>query len=739
MTLLSQTWEEQLDQLEQLTYTIPADDPKAYLVVPDAEVEFDGGRFYIAETVDVHADGQLTKQVTANALWYRLAEKKVIGALDLSSLTPRQGVTAILAATDTNGWTLDPASSTSASTFTANGQDQTVLWHLRNWAKVCGMYLLFDTAEQRVQIAETRGAELPFSLRFGRNVTSIRRTIRPPRVTRLWPYGRQGLSISDVNSGVPYVEDFSYYTALGLTLSEARAAYTKDEVYSDETMIDATSLLAAANTLLGKLAQPTVIYEMTAATLAEVSGVPEATVRAGQTVRVYDAVLDLNVQVTVTRVLRSRIEPWLSLVELATLDDLTSFAGATTSRSDTSLNWDLFVSDALLPWEVRNDGTWTICRIELDFGGADGAAEGEAVFGVGYQLVGVGVGSVSVSAVDATNDALVYEVHEYDFTDGQIIYGTMSWADQGIYGSHDYRIRVSAGTGAGVGVNIEQDSVHFWILARGAFRYEETLDNCTTFSYSATEQTFVVPDNVEEVTITARGGGGQMPTIGGSGGAAGTVSGRIPVTPGQTLYVYVGQKGSHPLGSSTTYGIGGTGGAFSSAGGQGGDASWVSTSSQGWANRIIVAPGGGGGGAGTGANARAGGAGRFWTGDDGLDGPGAFPDQGYKGGGGTQSAGGAGGSSALAHPGEAGDTDAGGAGGDAYAGGGGGVGSGGGGGGHHGGGGGGGEGASGGGGSGYILPSSTSVTVTDADPASLSGGDGEHGEITICYATPILG
>ncbi|MCW5853849.1 MAG: hypothetical protein KIT87_27525, partial [Anaerolineae bacterium] len=142
------------------------------------------------------------------------------------------------------------------------------------------------------------------------------------------------------------------------------------------------------------------------------------------------------------------------------------------------------------------------------------------------------------------------------------------------------------------------------------------------FDYTGAEQIFIVPARVTSVTITALGaqGGASFSIPGGLGGE--TVA-TISVTPGQTLYVYVGG-----IGGTGSFAGGGTGGfnggasggstiAGGPGGGGGGGASDVRQGGNTLANRVVVAGGGGGAGGGLGG---AGGAGGGTTGGMGAAG-----------------------------------------------------------------------------------------------------------------------
>jgi Glycine rich protein len=123
-----------------------------------------------------------------------------------------------------------------------------------------------------------------------------------------------------------------------------------------------------------------------------------------------------------------------------------------------------------------------------------------------------------------------------------------------------------------------------------------------SFNYVGSNQTFIVPAGVKSITVYmwGAGGGGTTTQYGatlGPGGTGAFVTGQISVTPGQTLYVLVGQGGG---GMQSYYqvklspgGFPGGGNGYYAAGGGGYSGIFTSsTPSQG--NALIVAGAGGG-------------------------------------------------------------------------------------------------------------------------------------------------
>ncbi len=166
---------------------------------------------------------------------------------------------------------------------------------------------------------------------------------------------------------------------------------------------------------------------------------------------------------------------------------------------------------------------------------------------------------------------------------------------------------------------------------------------CTTgevvFSFTGAEQTWVVPAGVTRIAFEVQGaqGGGSKccdESLQDDGGLGGSVTGSIDVTPGETLYVYVGGKG-------VVEGLGGFNGGAAGGqwGGGGGGASDIRRGGMTLVDRVVVGGGGGGGNCGCPEHG-AGGAGGGLSGSAGNPGSGGMT----AGGGGTQVAGGAAGS-----------------------------------------------------------------------------------------------
>lgn len=724
--------DERLDQSEVLRFEIPATSPKMALLAPDVGIRWQGRRFYVHEIEDNRDGTKATRSIEARALWYRLGDRFKVGSFLVSAQTPADGLAQILAGT---GWTAGPATSTSVDQFTIEESDRSVLALLRLWAQVTGRFLVFNTAEMSVDLVDSRGRDLGTGFRYARNLKQIRRRVTPPAATVLHPFGAQDLTIAGVNGGTPFLEDFTYYTAQGLTIDEARERYTRTRVLSDPAFVDENALLAWGVAQLSTLAQAVISFECSVVDLSEITELPER-FRVGDTVRVFDPEFGQDLRTTVVRLVEYPTQPWRNKIELAFILNPIG-DGSSPSRPSTALAWEQFIQNNVSVQQPRNDLRYQIARLPLAF-----RPGGRANFHLDIFATGVGAGTLVVDVVEAISDVVQHRALEIPYVDGQLVHESAQWAYEDLDGEKDYRVRVQAfadgGPSVGAGVTIEADEMRFWILAQGAIRQTPVVANSIRYDFDGSTllYQFQVPDGVTEITAEVSGGAGGYADGDQSAGAV--VVALIPVAPGEILDVVPGDAGlpgdgtpPPPFVDGFGYPNGGAGdrpGLSLSGGGGGGGSSHVVRSGFPVADALVVAGAGGGANDGTGPSGNdQGGAGGMFAGGNGNVPRG--------GAGASQFAGGAGGT-ATADPGESGSFFQGGNAGEStssfgYGGGGGGGGwYGGGGGCEETGGGSGGRGGSGGGGSSWVHPTDA-VLVTATD-----GGNTGKGYVVLSWDDP---
>ena len=446
--------EERLQESETLTFNVRADDPKAYLIGPDRMVRYDGRRYRITDLKDKREGAQVTTEVVAEGLWIDLLGTWVRQGFTIVGQPIAAGLAALLAGT---GWTVGTVESDGGTYSRSVDNDETVLASVRFWASLTGREIRWDTDTRTVSLVVQQGTDRGLGFRWGRNLTNVTRTTLPPECTRLYPYGANDLSIRPVNpTGKEYLEDFSYYTAKGLTLAQAQANYTRSQIWRDDRYLLATNLLDAATERLAKLAQPRVAYECSVVDLSGLTGSLEV-FAIGDTVRVADDPLGVSLTTRIVRRITTPLEPAKNAVELSFLAPGLGGAASNGGTGGGTGQFALLVDQNLAALTLTA-GLYALHGIELSF-----SSTGNLVMGL--ELDGTATGSGTLEVTYYWGSDQVGPTVQQAFTAGPF---HLSVPDSlvGLEGSHAVYVRARVVTGSGT-IAIPANASRFYILAAG--------------------------------------------------------------------------------------------------------------------------------------------------------------------------------------------------------------------------------------------------------------------------------
>lgn len=650
MSLIDYQIDDRLFQSHIMSFKIPASDLKTQSLVEDGKLTFNSQPFYITDIARIRDNNVADFEVTAEIGWMKLADLKKVGNFTISGLTPAAGLSQIL---DGTVWTTLSVT-TSSSTYSLDATDATVLDLIWQWAKVCACEISFESQTYAISMIPTIGAVRSLTFRYGRNLTQVKRTVRPPVATRLYAYGRNDITITALTTdGVPYIEDYSYYTDQGVLLADAQAMYRKDDIYSDDTFIDDVSLYNAAVARLAVLSQPTITYEGAVIDLSDIVHTTEGDYKCGDTVRVVDEELSIDAAARVTRKVTYPYSPERNQIELSFGTVLLPDPRSKSQRADSTMSWELFEDRNVATLKHVRDFPTIINRLRLDT--IEGA---EWVVHYKLQATGSGISNVTISATEDETATAIWPNFVDAITNGMKIEYNFSFGQKDLTpGPHTLVIRGQSDA-VGKGLNIAASCAAFWVLARGTTKSNVTLPNSIRYDYTAALQSFTVPEGITEIQVECVGGSGTNPLTGGRGAR---VVAKFVVTPEQLYDVYVGGNptggGDNHLGGWPNGGEGATNSQPIKSGG--GSSTHLILAGGAFAAALIVAGAGGGAGQGDviGGVLDEGGDAGFYVATDGQDGV-----HGY---GATQETFGLKGTGTL--PGEDGDTDGIGQGGDAGA------------------------------------------------------------------------
>lgn len=449
--------EDRLNDLETLTFTIRADDPKAFAVQPDRLVEF-AGRYYRVEELHDFRDGSGKPFVEAycEARWMDLGKRSRAGNYSIIARTPLQGLTTILSGTGWTGFvdTIDPA------LYSMEDIDASVLTLLRRWASIVGQEVEFDTAAKTVTLVDQLGQDRGIGFRYGYNLRTVDRRYRPPTATRLYPFGANDLNISGPNpSGLTYIEDYSWYTAQGLTLPQAQA-YRKDEVWYDARYLVAVILYDAAVRRLAQLAQPTISYELSVADFSTLTGSTADDVEMGDIVRVRDPDFSIDITTRVVRLVEYPLRPQDNEVELDYLQP--GLSEVNDSESTRQLNYSqlsLLVdqnADAL----TVTSGTTVWGTIAITVAGSS------TTFAAGGTFRGVATGTGTVRFGLYLSGTLIGEAYDFAFVAGQVEFSWPTMETGIAEGSYSVEWRAQVVSGSGT-IDVAAEACRAWIISQG--------------------------------------------------------------------------------------------------------------------------------------------------------------------------------------------------------------------------------------------------------------------------------
>jgi len=308
--------EEKLNDVNILMFSIPCDDAKADIIKHDQEVTFENKRYIITQIVDSQGDGSGILEVTCELACIELLNATKQGEFVVDRKSAAEGLKQILHGTN---WTIGLIEAEPSGVYSLKEANKTVLWLVRQWAKIIGCEIQWDSIKRTINMLKQVGSDKGAVFRFKKNLRAIKRTIKPPEATVLYAYGKNGLSIADFNNGKPYLEDYSWYVSQGISLTEAKQRYRKEYIWQDDRFLLTANLLEAAKKKLAELSQPSISYECSVIDLSSVTGLTEDKFFIGDIVRVYDSELNIDVKTRILRLKRYPQEPWRNEIELNTI------------------------------------------------------------------------------------------------------------------------------------------------------------------------------------------------------------------------------------------------------------------------------------------------------------------------------------------------------------------------------------------------------------------------------------
>jgi len=314
---------------DTLEFKLPFHDPKRSTLENEKQVQIVNDIYRIRTLTDNKSeDGRVITQVYAEAVFYDLSFSAEKEPREFNADTADVPMQYALLGT---GWTVGNVTVTTKRTWQCT--EKNALSILRAVQNIYGGDLVFDSANRQVHLLSFSGTDSGALFSYRKNLKSIQRVVDTRElVTRLYAYGKDGMTFASINGGKEYVEDYTFS-------SEVRVSTLDCSSFTNPYQ-----MLEYAKMRLAEYSKPRVSYVLSAMDLSALTGYEHEAWKLGDIVTVDDKELGLLVKTRVVRRQYNLQEPWKTVIELSSkLREL----------GDSSAQWDK-AADALSSAELVN-------------------------------------------------------------------------------------------------------------------------------------------------------------------------------------------------------------------------------------------------------------------------------------------------------------------------------------------------------------------------------------------------
>lgn len=303
--------EQEINGVDVLTFNLPRQDEKMQYVEAENLVLLADVRYVIRKVTEKKESSRQTVEVYCEAEWYNIRYADPLEVLSWSNATATAVMSDILKGT---GWAVGDVELTHARSLSVSQQTNR-LDALYQVTEVWGGELEFDTVNRLVHLRKEISRRPGVLFAYRKNIKGIERIVDTTElITRLYAYGKNGITFAEINGGKPYVEDYRYTTIV-------RAA-----VFTDERFTNPYHLKERAEEILATVSKPKISYIVQAADLSGLSGYKHESFKLGDYVLVYDEEMGLKFETRIVKWQYYVDQPWKTQLELSnkvsTLADL---------------------------------------------------------------------------------------------------------------------------------------------------------------------------------------------------------------------------------------------------------------------------------------------------------------------------------------------------------------------------------------------------------------------------------
>ncbi|PHA62855.1 phage tail spike protein [Bacillus wiedmannii] len=308
LAVLENSFDIELDQevngVDEIVFSLPFTDKKKDFVKNENLIQMFDTLYIIREVVMKKGSSIPSIEVYAEALWYDLQFSDPLTVTEWEGVSAHQVLSDVLRGT---GWSVGTVEINSRRTLRLSEETDNSLKAISSARSLFGGNLKFNTVTKKVDLLQETTQHSGASIVYRKNMQEIEASYETRNlVTRLYVYGKNGLTIEAANNGEKYIENYSY-------TSKKRVRSIKDERFTNPFY-----LKEWAEDQLKTLAFPRATYKVSAQDLSTLSGLSHEKFVIGYMVRVYDKELGIDVNSRIMKWTYNVAEPWKTKIELDT-------------------------------------------------------------------------------------------------------------------------------------------------------------------------------------------------------------------------------------------------------------------------------------------------------------------------------------------------------------------------------------------------------------------------------------
>jgi phage minor structural protein len=242
---------ESFNDIEEVELEIDSDEFDKKLIIADAGIQINN-QFYNITDINEDTEDFTVWSIRAEPRYLELGRESMA-----TYISDMKTVDQILTDWIKNtGWTFNLNGIVDTRKWGLQYKNETRLSMLIDLSELVGFEYRFDTINRIVNIYLKIGSEKPVKVSYGTNIRA--RNVEHLAVvgTHFVPIGKGGLSIAPINGGKNYLEDYTYYTKMGIPLEEARKRFKKVYELNFEGAYNSFTLLTWAKEDMVKYSRP---------------------------------------------------------------------------------------------------------------------------------------------------------------------------------------------------------------------------------------------------------------------------------------------------------------------------------------------------------------------------------------------------------------------------------------------------------------------------------------------------